>query len=295
MASDKKTVIIDSQILTTFSRCEREFDYRFLQILEPTSKEENLEVGSLMHVMLKVYYCLKRAGKFTHAECRNLAVEIAGVHAVKTEVDVTYTEELSEHFKLYADHYQHETWIPLNIEEPFTFILYEDEGLRILYFGVMDLYIENFGQRYPVDHKTERRTSDPLELDNQFLGYCAATGSKVLYVNKVGLQKSKKVEERFRRVPLSYTQNRIDEWKAVSVYRAKQYLHALEEHAFPPRYTGCLRFNKKCRYYDLCNTDSGDARDWKAKENFQKGKEWNPYTRDDELDKVIAEVIGSKS
>ena len=148
--------------------------------------------------------------------------------------------------------------------------------------------------RSPVDHKTERRTSDPLELDNQFLGYCAATGKKVLYVNKVGLQVSKKPAERFRRVPVSYTTDRINEWKAVSVYRVKQYLHALEEHAFPPRYVSCLRFNKKCRYYDLCNTDRGDARNWKAQEKFSKGQPWNPYTRDDELDKIIEQVIASK-
>lgn len=292
--SEKQTVIIDSQILTAYMRCSREFDFRFIQLLTQQDKDENLETGSLIHVMLKIYYTLKRSMKFTHEECVNISIELSRPVSVTMNLDQFYTEELTEHFKSYAKFYSNESWIPLNVEEPFSFILYEDEELRIIYFGVMDLYIENFGQKYPVDHKTERRKSDPLELDNQFLGYCAATGSNVLYVNKIGLQKTLKPEEKYRRIPLSYTPARIAEWKSVAVWYAKEYLLSLQEHVFPPRYTSCLRYGKKCQYYVLCNSDAGEIRDWKAQENFVKGEQWNPYTRDTELDKLIDEVIASK-
>lgn len=291
--TEKKTVILDSQILTAFMRCEREYDFKFLQLLNPVDKDENLDSGSLFHVMLKIYYVLKRSMKFAHDDCTKLAVEISGTMIPKLELDVHTAMELQEHFKLYATNYAHDSWIPIHVEEPFSFILYEDDSIRIIYMGIMDLVVENYGQTFPVDHKTERRKSDPMELDNQFMGYCAALDVNVLYVNKIGLQKTLPATERYRRIPISYTRNQITEWKEIAAYYGQKYALAHLDHEFPPRFPSCLRYGKKCQYYQLCKTDP-EARDWKAQSMFTKGKEWNPFERDAELDEILKELVESR-
>jgi hypothetical protein len=183
----------------------------------------------------------------------------------------------------YLDHYRNDHWVPLETEIVKGQILYEDDEVRILWKAKLDIVMDNNQGVYPVDTKTMKQRRDTVSLNNQFIGQCLVMGTRNVFINKVGFQTTLKPEEKFERVPVSYSAPRLMEWQSeILPYYGKLLLMYAETGYWPPNFTNCESKFGKCSFFGICESQP-DMREEELKLHFMIGKEWNP-TNDTEED-----------
>lgn len=299
-----RTLAVDSQILNTLCACPRKVDLEFLQNWRPNEKVEAFEKGDLMHKMLAYYYRARMAGRSDVSKYVDEAVELAWVSAVDMELTESTVEENIKQFREYAQYYDRDAWRPLEVERPFSKVLYrrEDdvewrvgdviatdatpgaekivlrEGLQILYEGIIDLIADTPHGIFVVDHKTSSRRSHTSRLSNQFMGYSWATGTYNFIINKVGFQKTLKPKDRFVRQMISYNDQLLREWQQQAIYWIGQLIKYIDTGYFPPNFTSCDKYSG-CILESVCESIPM-VREFKLQTNFYIGKNWSPYTRD---------------
>lgn len=301
-----RTIALDSQILNTVQACARKANFEFLQNWRPTEKAEALEKGDLMHRMLAHYYRARQAQRTDYSKVIDEAMDVARHASVDMDLNESTVEENMKQFKCYALHYQNDGWRPLEVERPFSKVLYQrddeviwrvgdviateatpgatstlvKEGLRILYEGVIDLITDTPHGIFVVDHKTASRRSTPTKLSNQFMGYSWATGSYNFIVNRIGFQKTLKEEDRFQRPFLSYNKQILAEWAQSAIYWTKVLVGYIDTGYYPPNFTSCDKY-AGCIFQGVCEAIP-EVREFKLQTNFYVGEPWSPHTRDKE-------------
>lgn len=281
---------MDSMILNTLQNCGRKTKMEFIDNWRPTEKAEALEKGDLIHQMFAHYYRGKKEGHTEQMESH--ATLIAGAIAKARDASVgmalsqATVEEDVKQFKDNILYWQRDGWKILEVEQPFSKVLYERpdtperEGIRILYEGIIDLVVEHpspYGI-YIVDHKTASRRGTPMKLSNQFMGYCWALGIGQVIVNRVGFQKTLGAEERFQRIFLSYERELLREWVQQAVYWAHVLVGYIDQNYFPPNFTSCDKYSG-CIFQQVCGTIPA-VRDFKLQSFYYQGEPWSPHTRD---------------
>lgn len=279
---DKRIVVVDSQKLNGIADCMRKYKYSFGSNLEPVLKPDYFERGDLLHKMLQVYYNLRRYrsrwitnGK-SHADIVNSCV-IAGRHyAIRMQIDMDEVEAVVQTFIQYAGHFADDGWDQIRaIEQVGSKVLFEDKELIVLYEVKIDLILALPSLPiHPVDHKSASQRREPSDLSNQFMGYCWFLGCHNLTVNKIGFQKTLKPAEKFQRYLLSYTQNRIDEWREEAVWWIKKGLEYIDNNIFPRNLTSCDKYSG-CIYKSICAADP-IVRESKLRQTFEsRTKQWD--------------------
>lgn len=254
-----------------FETCHARYDMRHNQNLSvPISRKATaLDSGGLAHEGLEVYYngikngidfpdrmhgCIRRiqAVASDPDQCNLDQEEVTRV--------LSAVEESCTYWR-YEDEYQE----ILEVERPFAYVLFEDEFIRIIISGKIDLLVNKPGignnasyYSLPKDHKTYSKDFEVPLLSNQFMNYCVATGSKFLEVNRIGLhdpeaKKPKPTEEKMKRVMLSYDNEQLEYWKKNLLKGImNEYLMCVSSGEWRENYTSCFKFNRKCEYYDAC-------------------------------------------
>jgi len=198
----QKILAVDSQILNEIQNCARKAELAHIKNLRPLEKADALEKGDLMHKMLQTYYSLKlgqvsadlwdsltEAGVNPSDKPQDAAISGGYFFAAKSSLPEDISQEVIFQFREYVDHYKHDSWSPLAVEEVGSKIMYEDEDLKIIYSFKIDLIAEKGNIVAPFDHKTGSTTKEPSSLSNQFIGYAWALGSNTVIVNKIGFKR----------------------------------------------------------------------------------------------------------
>lgn len=312
-------VKIDSQILNSQNLCPERYRLEHIEHWRPLSKAMALERGSVQHLMIRRYREGKMAGRVTKEEHGNLVNEcilVGKIAASATHhLSVTEFEKDIQVFKEYVLRWQYDGWEILNVEQPFSKILYENKhkrefcgkgysGITIIYEGVIDALVRDPKIGIAViDTKTESRRSYPFILSNQFQGYEWAFNVPVI-VDKVGYQESLKADDekldksgrdksKFRRLVHDSGQPAKDEWVRDTIEQIGQAIEWHEQLATGERtslqknrtscdkYSGCI-FQKVCAVPE-------EIRAYKLQAFFFKDRPWDPYARDeyDEEDEVV--------
>jgi hypothetical protein len=175
----------------------------------------------------------------------------------------------------------------LGVEIPFDYILHEDDYIRIIISGKIDLLanVRGIGNRtsynkLPFDHKSLKREFPVLRLSNQFQNYCVATESNYLIVNRIGLQKSKTAEERFKRIPVSYDPLILQQWKDNTIRCIiDHYLTCVGSDHWPMNPNACYAFGRLCEFYEVCDSSGLEAKLYKLEANYVEGKPWDKYDK----------------
>jgi hypothetical protein len=282
-------------------------------LVSSKGKSNSLEVGSLIHKVLEVYYkhCIngfKRetsigqaliAGQLYITGCPYCAGFIPSDGSKPTcghEVDeypgVTNTPEVSERYQVgwkfaldtctqYFDHYKNDALIPLAVEEVKGKIVYEDDEIRILWKAKFDLVVDtNQIGIVSMDHKTFKQRRDKSTLSNQFLGQCLILDSRNVIVNKIGLQTSLPIAERLTREVVSFSADRLLEWQSeILPYHAYKYVQFNESGYWPPDYTHCDTMFGPCPYKMVCEADRG-MREEVLRNEFQLAPQWDPTNKE---------------
>lgn len=275
-----KTVIVDSQILSSTQRCAQRTNYMFNLDLRLPDKSVYLERGGLIHFFLAEMYKarLESGNKKDFETCANDVWSSTKAYAGTTKLEDHDINNVFKSLEQYVELYRFEPMEVALVENPFAIVLYESEedDLRIVYVGVTDLIASVMSGEFKVyDHKSQSRRSDFLLLDDQFEGYCTAAETNILWVNVVGLQKSIPVAEKMRRVPLSYPTELLARWKKHAIYWIKQYMVYHMNNEWPENHQGCDKFNT-CEFYKLCISANDTARAWKIQTEYTVSEKWDP-------------------
>jgi hypothetical protein len=309
----KKNVIFDATVLSSLMSCARFNDIRFNYTLVSTKgKSNSLEIGSLIHKVLEVYYRHKIDG-FPRAQaignaltagqmfilgcqhCANFTGE--GKPSCGHDIDeypgMTNTPEHNDRFivgwrfalqtcEQYFEFYKNDSWIPLACEEVRGDVIYEDDEIRVMWKAKFDLIIDTSDVGImSMDHKTFKQRRDKTTLSNQFSGHCVLLKSRRVMVNKIGLQTSiKDIAERLTREIVPYSAARLHEWQSEIVpYYAYKYVQFSESGYWPPNYTHCDTMYGPCPYKQVCEADPG-MREEVLRNEYTKAPVWDPRNKE---------------
>lgn len=276
----KLNVVLDATMLDMFELCEARFDMRFNMNKVSTEKATPLDKGSVVHIGLEEYYRnLKKGSRYQDSV--DSMVHAANIALAEDESDLTADEgkhivnTLIENVEFWRTTDQ--SFRINEVESSFAYVLFEDEFIRIIMIGKIDLLTcDNLYPNLPYDHKSSERNSEVQRLTNQFCNYTTATDSNYLIVNKVGFQKTLKAEQKFKRIPLSYDSLILNQWKdnVINIVRNK-YIPCAVENQWPMNFTSCLKFNRLCEYYEVCNASGLEAKMYKLTANFKQADVWD--------------------
>lgn len=274
----KRNVVLDSQVLSTLMSCPRLCDLRFNRnFTSTTGKSKSLNMGSVVHSFLEGYYgsiingvSRAQAEGFGHTK----ALEYAGSDECRglEPADLDWALDTCHQ---YCDFYKNDFWVPLEVETVKSKLIYEDDEIRIIWKAKLDSIFDTNQGIFPVDHKTMSQRRDLLSLNNQFMGQCILMDTRLMFINKIGFQKTLKAAEKFVRATVSYTADRLLEWQdTILPYYAKFYTMYADSEYYPPNFTHCENKYGFCQFKEVCESDRG-MREEVIGANFIVGKKWD--------------------
>ena len=279
----KANIILDASQIDMFCLCPQRFFYRYVLNKGTPVKASQLDRGTLVHAGLEVYYKLLQSGE-NHRD--SLPEAIKHIQKLSVESDSQLEpHEVGRIIDVISENTAH--WEVEDIgfkikavEEPFLYLLFEDDEIRIYISGKIDLLVDWYTrnsqfENLPIDHKSYDRTYETRRLSNQFLNYSFATNSNYLLVNKIGFQKTLSVEEKHKRVMLSYDPLIKEEWKLNIIKIARQYINCIAEDSWPMNFTSCDKFNRKCEYFEICDSSGKEAKLYKLSANYVDIEPWD--------------------
>jgi hypothetical protein len=306
----KANIVLDATMLSTLMACPRLADFRFnLNLQSISGKSNSLEVGSVVHKFLEVYYGAMIQG-ISREQALGYGLTAAELYVQGCQycTDFTSTPDIpkppcghrpndypgvvntpkeSEGYLVgwnyalktceqYHEFYRADHWVPLEVEIVKGKILYEDDEVRIMWKAKLDWVADTNQDILPIDHKTMKVRRPTLSLNNQFIGQCLIMGTRKMVINKIGFQSSLKPEEKFTRTMMSYSAPRLIEWQSeILPYYAKLLLMYAESGYFPPNYNACEGKYGNCAFHTVCSSDP-EMREEELKINFKVGPVWNP-------------------
>jgi len=287
--AEKRILALDSQLLDAIQKCPFYTYLNFVKNYRPNEVIEPMQRGDLGHTMLEVYYKLIQKG-YEWNEAVEKATEVGREHYQKLSLDLQTSEWIVKTFRQYTEYYKHDGIKILGVENSFSFVIYEDDELIIVYEGKIDLIAE-----FPVlgktviDHKWRGQKVDYIGLDNQLLGYAVKEDVNLVYVNEVGLQKSDKYtpEVKFRRVAIPIGDGVKERWVKNTIMWAKILDHSMQSNVWPQSHlkvpptgvTQCV----KCTYNKICNSENDQEMKRKIEDHFHIGERWSAHRQEAEV------------
>jgi len=277
----KVNIVLDATMLDTFQTCACKFNYRHNLNKVTPDKATPLDRGSLVHDGNEAYYNALKSGEgwINAVQLAREAVQIKSKEsnlepaAISRIIDVL--EEHYDYWKITDLNYE-----ILAVEQPFMYCLHETDLYRIMMIGKIDLLVNDYQQNHHyenlvIDHKSYDREYPVRERTNQFLNYVNASGSNYLVVNKIGFQTSIPVEKKMKRIPLSYNDLMLEQWRANVIKWVELYMECVAEGVWPMNDTSCTKFNKICEYDEVCNSSGIEAKMYKLEMNFNTAEPWD--------------------
>lgn len=270
-------VVIDATMLDTFQSCEAKFNYRFNLNKTTITKAKPLDRGTLVHNSLEAYF--KHLAKDANWPAAIDALKmglLASTHDTDLEAD-----DINRIYEVLIETCERWKWRDLRfeilaVEEPFAYTLFEDDTIKVIMIGKIDLLVnyENY-TNLPVDHKSYERTFPLRRRTNQFCNYSFATGSNYLFVNRIGFQKSLKPEEKHVFFPLSYDPVFHTQWRNNVIHWARRYVECTATNIWPMNDTSCDKYGRICEYNDVCDTSGEEGKIFKLNVNFNTAEPWD--------------------
>lgn len=274
----KLNVVMDMSQYDMFLLCAYRYRNRYKLNLTSSKHNDALDRGTLIHLACEVYYDnLKNGIKYQDAVAAAL-LKLREAFVLESELEPEESSHLIDTMEQYFDYWRvaDQGFEILGVEEPFMYLLYEDDDMRIYLTGKIDLRVrDNKYENLPLDHKSFSRSGPVNELSNQFKNYAVASESNYLLVNRIGLQKKLKPHDKFLRVPISYDHLIFESWKKNVIRNIMTYIQCEAEDSWPTNETSCEKFNRRCEYYDVCKSSGEEAKRFKLLTEFIKVDPWD--------------------
>lgn len=253
-------ILIDSQRLTSIQQCPQLFQYKYEMNLRSSEIKTYFEVGQIYHKMAKNHYSeLKYRDRwhrngFDYDKLVQLDLKIGEYFAIRSNAEIEDIQHVETIWNEYSDYYRsdpltrHETvgieiYFAKECGSPFEF---EGNEYQVVCEGRIDWIVKDGDRLIVIDHKHESSKRAFSAIRNQFLIYPWATGARMLIVNVIGTQKSKKPADKFYRTTFNYSNEVVEEFERDLIYYAKEYLKYKSMNYFP-------RHHNSCDTYGICD------------------------------------------
>ena len=311
----KKNLIIDASIMSSLMSCGMLTDLRYNHnFISLDGKSNSLEVGSLVHKILEIFnksiisgakrsdaiqssfvagemyvrgcqYCTDFEPTETEIKplCGHTQNEYEGLKNTPqdNEKNKVGWKWAFETMNQYFDFYKNDSWITLEAEVTKGEILYEDDDIRILWKAKLDRVVDTNQGILPVDVKTSKQNRNTLSLNNQFIGQCLLMKTRSMIIDKIGFQTTLEPKDKFSRVIMSYSADRLIEWQSITLpFWAKMYQMYQESEYWPQNFTHCDNKFGQCMYKGICESDR-NMREEELQKNFKIGMKWDVFNIDD--------------
>lgn len=280
---------VDSQIFSGFMKCGEYYNLHYNRHLVPLSPPSaSILKGTLAHFGFHAFNAARIEGK-NWSDSSLAGLTSAKKNAIKLEgldtEDALQVYNTLNEFWEYRKQYEGSE-IPLAAERTFCVLIYEDAKIRIRIYltGRIDYIFKLISSPsiIPLDYKTESESWFYSTLNNQFKFYALATKSNIVIVQRVGFQKTKKPEEKYKIESLNYDPEVLKEFVEGEIRdTCLDLLTALSENKFRKNYTACIQGHFACMFSDRYNNGgicsvSPKIREEKIEKYFRVGQEWSP-------------------
>ena len=219
-----------------------------------------MEIGTLIHKMLEVYYQLLQWSASDTRETRRLEAIAFGRRAAVDLTTLT-SDDVETGIRTFNDYlawYKDEDIKPVEVEAAFSRVLFENDEYQVLLEGKKDLVAILQGIKWVIDHKTTGRKGVLSPMSNQFFAYAWASDVNTVVINSIGTQKTTEPKERFRRLFVSFTPNQIQEWYENTVNEISLWLQYIERGKYPMNLVSCRNNFGLCQFHAICSGDVAD-------------------------------------
>jgi len=274
----KVNVVLDMSMYDMFLLCPYRFRNRYKLNLEASEKNPNLDRGTLIHLACESYYESLKSGVSYDRAAPAALMKLKSAFTSESDLDESEARQIFDTMEEYFEYWRIEdqSFEILGVEEPFMYLLHEDDEVRFYLAGKIDLRVrDNQYDNLPIDHKSHKRESPVNELSNQFKNYAIVAKSNFLKINKIGLQKTLKPHEKFTRPMISYDPLIFASWKKNVIVNIFHYLQCEAENYWPTNETSCDKFNRRCEYYEVCKSSGDDAKNFKLSNTFIQVEPWD--------------------
>ena len=275
----KVNIVMDMSQYDLFLLCHERYNNRYNLNLTAPTKASQLDRGTIIHVGSEVYYDALRHG-IAYQDAVNAALsKIRQAGVIATDLEPEYINRIIDVMEEYFDYWRVEdqNFQIVAIEQPFLIKIHEDDEVTIHLAGKIDLLTSD--DRYtnkPMDHKSHDRESEVHRMPNQFKCYAYATQSNFLTVNRIGMQKTLKAHEKFKRITLSYDPIYLEQWRQnVVKVILNQYLVCVAEDYWPTNETSCDKYFRRCEYFNVCDSSGQPAKLYKREADFITVEPWD--------------------
>lgn len=273
----KTNIVWDPTLVDGYLNCPAYFNMRHNLNKTPPTKAKALDQGSVMHYGFEAYYKALGYGE-PFESCVDKGLKAIRVVLTDSDLNTDQGERCLAVLEENVSRWRIEDrgWQITSVETPFSFILHEDDVIRVVMIGKIDLLWSNHQyENLPMDHKTYERDFELSQLANQFTCYAYATNSNFLMVNRVGFQTSIKPEIKHKRVMLSYNPIFKEQWKQNIIKWAYLYYDSCAENNWPMNTTSCFKFNRPCIYKHICETSGEENKIYKLNADFETSEPWD--------------------
>lgn len=209
----KTTLTLDASQISTYLKCPLMWYYAYHERLQLSSlKTEALDKGTLVHELLAIYYNLKDSSPCARDEAIETFKAIHG--------DIYHELEfMCNRFALYTERWKNSDFKVLTnngipgVEIGFSKLLYENDAVRFIVEGRIDLLSTIQGIPCFVDHKTQSKVNYLYHYTPQFKTYAWATGYRYGIINYFGLQQKYEEGKTFRQDLVSFNEDMILDWE----------------------------------------------------------------------------------
>lgn len=304
MPNTKRVFTVSASSLGTIQSCETQYKYGHMMRLVPRTAERALDFGGLVHYMLRPYYFstippeFRKGNHYKHVfeplfrmnrgDVIQACVEIGRLKSLTSDLSADDRMAAIDAFIKYTDYYRGENLRAIEVEQPFSKLLYDDDELAILYEGIVDLIALLGNSPVPkvIDHKTGGRDRHMPETNNQINGTCWAFGVNQFVINKILQVK----DTPYRRVDYYVGPEQKEDWVRDSIHYVKRMIHYIDSNYYPMNRNSCGSFGG-CRYLRVCKVPY-TARETMLEGLFKKSTHTGLYGKDTLLEKIASDVLG---
>jgi len=301
----KEIFKVSASSLVSIDQCGQLYEYSKVKRLRPAKTKRALDYGSLMHFMLHPYRFgqikdikdhhlespYHRVLGLTKFDLVRVCAELGRVKSLTTDLIPEDREACIEQFMEYVSYYSSkDKYEVLEVEQPFSKVLYENDSLVILYEGIMDMlvYDPDWGN-VPYDTKTGGWDRNRPPTEHQLQGTCWAFNSNKFVIDKVLTVK----DEPFRRQVFSYMDEHIEEWRIDAIQTALKGVGYIKNDYFPRHRSGCGMFGG-CDFLRACKTNPS-SREYELNTFFSADtKEFYLYSKDEGVKELLDLVLGEE-
>ena len=276
----KLNIVLDASMLDMFSLCEERFRLRYIENKVLPTKAKQLDRGSLVHTGQEAYYkALQQGFAMNPAVDAMCTAVMQSAASEESDLPMDEVDRVIRVLKEHAYYWQatDQSYEILAVETPFTYVLHEDDEVKIVMAGKIDLLVNDHPKylNLVIDHKSYERDYPLKRLSHQFINYAYAVQSNILLVNRIGFQKTLKPVEKFKRIPLSYDELFFEQWKEDVRTIVDRYIHCVGTQQFAKNYTSCDKFYRECEYLRVCESSGKPAKLYKLANDYNTIDPWD--------------------